>query len=64
MCNFCEEGQKISWESNRDICQIGNFSIDRHYYNNTLFADSSGGEYASAMLKIKFCPLCGKNLEE
>ena len=47
MCKFCEEGQKISWES-----------------NNTLFADSSGGEYASAMLKIKFCPLCGKNLEE
>lgn len=46
------------------IGQIGNFSIDRHYYNNTLFADSSGGEYASAMLKIKFCPLCGKNLEE
>ena len=44
--------------------KIGNFSIDRHYYNNTLFADSSGGEYASAMLKIKFCPLCGKNLEE
>ena len=39
MCKFCEERQKISWESNRDICQIGNFSIDRHYYNNTLFAD-------------------------
>lgn len=64
MCKFCEEGQKISWKSNIDICKVGNFSIDKHYYNNTLVADSSGGEYASTMLKIKFCPLCGKNLEE
>lgn len=62
MCKFCEEGQVISWEDNKDICQIGRFSIDRYYHNYTLFADSSGGEYASAMLKIKFCPLCGKEL--
>lgn len=64
MCKFCEEEQEINWRNNEDICQIGSFAINRLYYNNILFADSSGGEYASAMLKIKFCPLCGKNLEE
>ena len=65
MCNFCEEGQLISWKTNKDICLIGKFSISRRYFydENILYADNSDGEYASARLKIKFCPLCGKELD-
>ena len=55
MCEFCSgEYRKIENGFNEEEIYL--------YENNDLCFDNSGHEYPTGIIKINYCPMCGRKL--
>lgn len=77
MCKFCEGNERICDEYNKEgllpartmITGLFGFGDSKNGIrydteNNRLGFDNSEGEYAEGFVKIKYCPMCGRDLRK